>query len=69
MKIKVNRNGTEFGPYTLEEVNQYLADDKLLPTDLAWHEPTKTWVGLSQLVSGLNQTGQAVVQKEEDSAV
>ena len=69
MEIKVNRNGTEFGPYTLEEVNQYLADGKLLPTDLAWHEPTKTWVGLSQLVSGLNQTGQAVVQKEEDSAV
>jgi serine/threonine protein kinase len=68
MEIKINRNGTEFGPYTVEEVNQYLADGKLLPTDLAWHEPTKTWVRLSQMVSSQNQSGQVAAQKEEDSA-
>ena len=68
MEIKINRNGTEFGPYTLEEVNQYLADGKLLPNDLAWHEPTKTWVRLSQLVSSQNQSGQAAAQEEEPEA-
>ena len=31
MEIKINRDGTEFGPYTLEQVNELLADGSLLP--------------------------------------
>ena len=38
------------GPYTWEEVQSYLAQGSLLPTDAVWYEGLETWVPLSQLV-------------------
>ena len=35
------------GPYTLEEVNRYLDEGKLQPTDLVWNERLETWAPLS----------------------
>ena len=55
MEIRINRDGTEFGPYSLEQVNQLLSEGTLLPTDLAWHDPMETWVELSQVAVSLNQ--------------
>jgi len=34
MMIHIQRDGQQFGPYTLEDLNQYLADGSLLPSDL-----------------------------------
>ncbi len=55
MEIRINRDGTEFGPYSLEQVNQMLDDGTLLSTDLAWHDPMETWAELSQVTASLNQ--------------
>ena len=52
MLIHVSRDGQQFGPYTPEDVQAYLADGSLLSTDLGWVEGTAAWVPLPQLVSG-----------------
>ena len=52
MLIHVSRDGQQFGPYTPEDVQAYLADGSLLSTDLGWVEGTADWVPLPQLVSG-----------------
>ena len=52
MLIHVSRDGQQFGPYTPEDVQGYLADGSLLTTDLGWVEGTADWVPLPQLVSG-----------------
>ena len=49
MQILINRNGQQLGPYTLEQVNEYLAAGSLSPNDPAWHEGLAEWVPLNQL--------------------
>lgn len=49
MQITIDRQGQQFGPYTMDEVKQYLAEGTLLPTDLAWHDGLAGWVPLSEL--------------------
>ena len=46
MQIHITREDTKFGPYTLEEANHYLDVGHLLPSDLAWHEGSPSWVPL-----------------------
>jgi len=55
MEIHIDRQGERFGPYSLEEVNQYLAAGNVLPTDLGWHEGMAEWVTVTE-VAGV-QTG------------
>ena len=50
MEIYVNRNGQQFGPYTVEQVRENLAIGMLAPTDLAWHEGLAEWQSVGQLV-------------------
>jgi RsiW-degrading membrane proteinase PrsW (M82 family) len=52
MRIVVQRNGKEFGPYTVEVTRQYLAQGTLLAKDLARLEgdPASTWSTLAQLL-------------------
>ncbi len=59
MEIKINRDGEEYGPYTVEQVNELLANGTLLPTDLAWHDPMETWAELSLVAASLNDAGDA----------
>ena len=42
MQIFVDKNGQQLGPYTIEQLQQYLAEE-----DLAWHEglPERVMVG------------------------
>jgi uncharacterized protein (TIGR00266 family) len=49
MEITVHRDGEDFGPYSLEEVQQYLASGQLNPTDLAIHSGLSDWVTLAEL--------------------
>jgi hypothetical protein len=49
MQIHIVRDGQPFGPYTEEEVRDYLAEGALLPTDLAWHEGLKDWIAIDQV--------------------
>jgi len=53
--IHLSRNGQQFGPYTLVQVNHYLEDGTVLPTDYAWAEGSDGWVPVTQF-SGVNAT-------------
>ena len=47
MEIHITKDGQQYGPYTLEEVNAQLAGGDLSPNDLAWHEGAPGWIMLS----------------------
>ena len=49
MMIHISREGQQFGPYSLEEVNTYLADGSLLPTDIGWIEGAPEWMPITQI--------------------
>lgn len=49
MQIHINRDGQDFGPYTLEQVNQYLQEGSIVPTDMAWHEGMPDWMPLPKV--------------------
>ena len=60
MMIYVLRDGQKFGPYALEDLNTFLAQGSLLPTDQAWWEGATTWVPMDQ-VPGVILPNMAVV--------
>ena len=50
MNIHITRGEESSGPFSLEEVQAYLAEGILLPDDLAWHEGLENWIPLAELV-------------------
>ena len=52
MQIYLARNNQQAGPYTLDQVNQMLASQQVLLTDLAWHEGMTEWKALGELTQG-----------------
>jgi hypothetical protein len=50
MQVHIQRGTEQFGPYSLEEVQAYVASGQFLPDDLAWHEGLADWVPLSTLL-------------------
>lgn len=52
MQIYLARNNQQAGPYTLEQLNQMLASQQVLLTDLAWHEGMSEWKALGELTQG-----------------
>ncbi len=48
MHYHVSRNGQTYGPYTLEDLQRYLASGNVLPTDLAKTEEMTDWLPVSQ---------------------
>jgi len=48
MCIHIQRGSDSFGPYTSQEVKDYLVGGVLVPTDLAWQEGLPAWVPLSE---------------------
>jgi hypothetical protein len=49
MQIYIHRNNQQFGPYTIDQVREYLASGRLHAEDLAWHEGAPDWVPLSKI--------------------
>jgi hypothetical protein len=49
MEIHIQRDGQQMGPYTLEQINEYLVQGALLATDSAWHEGLPQWVPLNEI--------------------
>ena len=60
MMIHVMRDGQQFGPYTLEDVNAYLGQGTLLPTDQAWYEGAADWMLLTQVPGVLSPGSEPV---------
>ena len=49
MMIHISRDGQQFGPYTLEDVQVHLASGALLATDQAWYDGAPAWMPLDQV--------------------
>ena len=49
MLIHINKDGQQYGPYTIDQVNEYLAQGSLQTTDPAWHDGMAEWCPLSQI--------------------
>ena len=56
VKVHIDRNGERYGPYSIEDINAYLANGTLLPTDLACQDGMDEWVPVSQ-ISGVVMAG------------
>ena len=59
MQIYISRDGQQNGPYGIEDINAYLANGTLLPTDLAWQDGMTDWLPVSQ-ISGVVMPGGSV---------
>ena len=53
MKYYIQRGLNEYGPYTLADLQRYLAQGNILPTDLTRSEGMTEWVPVSQVVGNL----------------
>jgi hypothetical protein len=51
MHYQITRNGQTYGPYTLEDLQRYVASGNVLPTDLAKSEEMTEWIPVSQLLT------------------
>jgi hypothetical protein len=51
MPYQVSRNGQTYGPYTLEDLQRYVASGNIAPTDLAQNEDMPDWLPVSQILN------------------
>ncbi|MDW5264799.1 MULTISPECIES: DUF4339 domain-containing protein [Acidobacteriaceae] len=58
MQYQVSRNGQMYGPYTLEDLQRYVASGHILYTDLAKNEEMTEWLPVSQIL-GTSSSGAA----------
>ena len=59
MQVTISRNDQQFGPYTVDEINLYLEEGSLLPTDYAWYDGLTEWIILTK-VEGVTYQSEAV---------
>ena len=62
MLYHVSRNGQNYGPYTLEDLQKYVASGNVLPTDLAKSDDMPDWVPVSQVL-GMAPSAPAAYQQ------
>lgn len=51
MHYQISRNGQQYGPYTLEDIQRYVTSGNILLTDMAKSDEMADWVPVSQLVA------------------
>ena len=51
--IHISRNGQQEGPYSIQQIQQMLADGSITASALSWKEGLSQWVPLSQIISSL----------------
>jgi len=67
MMIHIDRGGERMGPYSLEDVNRYLADGTLQPSDLGWYDGAADWAPLTN-IEGVVAAGDAVPPPTPDAS-
>ena len=53
MNYFVSRGDQQYGPYTLADLQRYMAQGNILPTDLARSEGMEQWVQVQQIVGNI----------------
>ena len=61
MNYQISRNGQMYGPYTLEDLQRYVASGNVLPTDLAKSEDMHDWLPVAQILAGAGIASPAYV--------
>ena len=69
MDIHIQRDGQQMGPYTLEQISEYLSQDSLLITDYAWHAGLPQWVPLNEIAGVASNQAVASVRSTSNPAV
>ena len=64
MKYQLARNGQTYGPYSLDELRQYLASGNVQPTDLAVGEGMTEWEPVAKVL-GLEGPGSPVAHRRK----
>jgi len=59
MTYQVSRNGQMYGPYTLEDLQRYVASGNILSTDMAKSEEMPDWLPVAQILASAGTTGAA----------
>jgi hypothetical protein len=49
--ITVSRDGANFGPYSVADLENLISEGRLLPTDQCWYEGLPGWIPLSSLLA------------------
>ena len=49
MQIWVEKDSQQWGPYTLEALNQYIANGAFSESDFGWHDGAANWLPLGQI--------------------
>lgn len=52
MHYQISRNGQTYGPYTLDDLQRYVASGNVLLTDLAKSDQMPDWLPVSQILGG-----------------
>jgi hypothetical protein len=52
MTYQVSRNGQMYGPYTLDDLQRYVASGNILPTDMAKSDEMSDWLPVAQILGG-----------------
>ncbi len=53
MKYYIQRQLNEYGPYTLADLQRYVAQGSILPTDLTRSEGMTEWTPVSQVIGNI----------------
>ena len=67
MEIYIGRDGKQRGPFSLGQVKRFLAQGKVKPTDVAWHEGLADWVPVEEITGAgapLSRVAPTVSEKE-----
>jgi hypothetical protein len=59
MTYQVSRNGQMYGPYTLEDLQRYVASGNILGTDMAKSEDMPDWLPVAQILASAGTPGPA----------
>jgi uncharacterized membrane protein YhaH (DUF805 family) len=64
----VNRSGDQFGPYSLSELQHYVAEGRLAMTDLAWTEGMPEWAFICDVIGNLRQPNSRSMTADTEAA-
>lgn len=53
-QIFISRNGSQFGPFTEEQIKGKLISGEVQPTDQAWHEGSDVWRPVSEVTGAVH---------------
>lgn len=61
MQVYVSKDGQQYGPHTVEQLREYLAQGSFVPTDFACQAGSAEWVTVEQILQTLDPTATAPV--------